>query len=391
MKSPIYINPTANRHGTFLVNNPRLPSLIQAQLPLLLKHALGESNDNMERQGILQSLEESVQDRLSENILEDGPNEAFRLTQQEIHWMERHPKAKWLDYLCYRYKFKTYPRLKKLETFPLHLLIEPTSVCNLRCVMCFQVDLSFTRDEFMGFMPWKLFTDVVDQARDHGCAAITMASRGEPTLHKQFGEMLRYCADAGIMDIKINTNATMLTEKLCHDVLAAEVSEVVFSVDGGTKDTYEQIRVGGQFERVVENVERFNRIRSEQYPLSPTVTRISGVQVNEHQDIDQIARFWSQLVDQVTVKRATPRWDSYHNKPIEIQHACSPLWERMYVWFDGKANPCDFDYKSQLCVGDATTTLLSEIWLGNAYQRLREQHLERMRQHIVPCDRCPVY
>jgi len=138
----------------------------------------------------------------------------FEISPQEIHWLTKHEENKWVEYVTHRYKFLSLGESIEVPEFPPHLLIEPTSICNLRCVMCFQVDETFTRDKsIMGLMPWDLFTSVVDQAADNDCKAITMASRGEPTLHKQFGEMLRYTHGKGILDTKINTNATRLKEQ----------------------------------------------------------------------------------------------------------------------------------------------------------------------------------
>jgi radical SAM protein with 4Fe4S-binding SPASM domain len=257
--------------------------------------------------------------------------------------------------------------------------------------MCFQVDSSFTKKEFMGHMPWDLFVNVADQVKANKCRAVTLASRGEPTLHPKFGEMLRYLSGPEIFDLKINTNATHLTEKLTHDMLAAGVNDVVFSVDAGTKETYESIRVGGKFENVVSNIERFNEIRAKHYPQSQTVTRISGVIVQDDQDPDQMTKFWESHVDQVTIRRATPRWDTYNNAPLGITHPCAMLWERLYVWYDGKVNPCDFDYKSYLCVGNAKERSLKDLWLGDEFTALRTAHLEKMRSKLNPCDRCPIF
>jgi radical SAM protein with 4Fe4S-binding SPASM domain len=324
------------------------------------------------------------------SAVNDPSAEGSILSHQELGWMEKHAPSLWLPYVAYRHRFKTFPAQHKLGDFPLHLLVEPTSICNLRCVMCFQVDTTFTKREYMGMMPWELFTSVVDQARDHRCNAITLASRGEPTLHRRFGEMLHYIRDAGVMDIKINTNATKLTEKLTHDILSAGVNEVVFSVDAGTKSTYEEIRVLGKFDEVVENVERFSAIRATHYPQSPTVTRISGVLVREDQDIDQMAEFWSNRVDQVFITKAIPRWDSYNNPVLDSTEPCRILWERMYVWYDGTVNPCDFDYKSHLAVGDANDTPLSELWTSERYTRLRDAHAQKARSTCYPCDRCPL-
>ena len=65
---------------------------------------------------------------------------------------------------------------------PLYLLIEPVSTCNLRCPFCFQVDKTFTRKPYMGTMNIDLFKKIIDEANEIGVGAITLASRGEPTL-----------------------------------------------------------------------------------------------------------------------------------------------------------------------------------------------------------------
>lgn len=314
----------------------------------------------------------------------------FVLTPQELNWLDRHEQNDWLDYLISRYKMKIYPVQKKLTAFPPHLLIEPTSVCNIRCVMCFQVDEAFSRNrDFLGYMDWSLFTSLVDQAKDHGCHAITLASRGEPTLHKKFGEMLAHLKEKRILDAKINTNATLLTEQLAHQILAADIPTVTFSVDASTKETYERIRVGGEFERVLANIERFNELRLVNYPNSCTTTRISGVAVERTQEPAEMRRFWSDYVDEVTIVRQIPRWGSYENQPFGRDSACHLLHERMYVWYDGVCNPCDFDYKSYLSPGRVDDRSVSEIWLGSAFQQLRQRHATGRRSSIVPCDRCP--
>ena len=84
------------------------------------------------------------------------------------------------------------------------------------------------------------------------------------------------------------------------------------------------------------------------------------------------------------------RWDTYHN-PLEIcgSGPCEYLWERMYVWYDGKCNPCDADYKSELNVGTLESNSIQEIWNGKNYAQLREAHKSGKRSLCYPCDRCP--
>ena len=63
----------------------------------------------------------------------------------------------------------------------------------------------------MGHMDLDLFKRVVDLA-ENKVQMISIASRGEPTLYKNFVEMLDYCSNKFLV-LKINTNASLLTEK----------------------------------------------------------------------------------------------------------------------------------------------------------------------------------
>ena len=50
-------------------------------------------------------------------------------------------------YLVYRYKYVVYPRLRKIDIYPPCVQIEPASICNYRCVMCYQSDPTFSEKE----------------------------------------------------------------------------------------------------------------------------------------------------------------------------------------------------------------------------------------------------
>ena len=63
----------------------------------------------------------------------------------------------------------------------------------------------------------------------------SLSSRGEPTLHKNFNQISKMLHDSHLLDCKLNTNATMLDEKKINEILSANFSEVIFSVDAGTK------------------------------------------------------------------------------------------------------------------------------------------------------------
>ena len=122
-------------------------------------------------------------------------NNLTLLSPQEVHFLESNKQEIWAEYLIFRYKMNYFPKQKIVYDFPVYLLIEPVSACNLRCIMCFQIDETFTsNNKFMGMIDFELFKKIIDDAVAGGTKAITLASRGEPTLHPKLGEMLEYCS-----------------------------------------------------------------------------------------------------------------------------------------------------------------------------------------------------
>ena len=295
-------------------------------------------------------------------------------------------------YLVFRYKFLKCGREKINLGYPPYLLIEPVSTCNLRCPFCFQTDITFTRKPFMGVMDFELFKKIVDEANTLGVGAITMASRGEPTLHKNFSEMLDYVAKKeNIFEVKINTNATFLNDKICHSIFNNNISQIVISADHYQKDEYERLRKNSNFEKILKNIDNLFEIRKKYYPNSTTEIRISGIDSDKTLNREKFRNFWLKRSDHVTASFALERWNTYEN-PVheEINDPCENLWDRLYVWFDGKVNPCDADYKSYLSYGNIRNNSIKEVWNNQIIKKLRDEHKNGLRNKTSPCDRCGV-
>ncbi|MBI5630420.1 MAG: radical SAM protein [Elusimicrobia bacterium] len=315
---------------------------------------------------------------------------AFRLhhnVQEELARLEDRELAR---YLFYRFRYEAYPERHILDSYPPCLQIEPTSVCNFRCVFCYQTDAEFTskKNGHMGMMALDTFKRVVDEATGQ-IEAVTLASRGEPMACPAIKEMLAYAAGK-FLALKVNTNASLLDEAKCHAILEAGVSTVVFSADAAVEPDYGRLRVGGGLQKVLKNVRMFAEIKSKHYPRSRLITRVSGVQVPGSGGLDEMERFWGECVDQVAFVKYNP-WENAYTAPLSgLESPCSDLWRRMFVWWDGRANPCDVDFKSTLAVGSAAAEGLSRLWRSEAYERLREDHLAKRRSQRSPCDRCTV-
>ena len=314
----------------------------------------------------------------------------FKLTPNVIKEISTLNPSEMPRYLVHRYRYEIFPELKTLDNFPPYLQIEPTSICNYRCVFCYQTDNKFNKRStgFMGHMTLDTFKKIIDQA-ENNIEFISLASRGEPLLCPEIKEMLAYTRDK-FLNLKINTNASLLDEKMSHAILKSGVKTLVFSADAADETLYRKLRVNGKLEKILENIKKFQEIKIKKYPNSKLITRVSGVKVNSQQNLNDMEKYWGGLVDQVAFVDYVPWENVYKSNLSKISTPCSDLWRRMFVWWDGKVNPCDVDYKSELSSGNILKDNISNLWGSNYYNELRANHMSKLRKKISPCNRCVV-
>lgn len=328
--------------------------------------------------------------QVQSDLDKDAEEGLFKITPFIAEEMYTYSDEELLRFFYHRYRYDVFPQLEKLDEYPPYLQIEPSSICNYRCVFCYQTDLEFFKKATpgMGQMTAELFQQIVDQAEGH-IEFLSLASRGEPLLAREIEYMLNY-AKGKFLNLKVNTNASLLTESKVHALLAGGVKTVVFSADAAEEPLYSQLRVNGKLEKVLKNIEMFQTVRAKNYPSLPIITRVSGVKVSEKQDIDSMERVWGGLVDQVAFVNYNPWENIYEAKPNAQTKPCSDLFRRMFIWQDGLTNPCDSDYKSTLSVGRFPDQSISDLWKMEKYENLRVAHRGGHRQIVHPCKGCVV-
>lgn len=332
----------------------------------------------------------------------DTPGFAFAVSEmnEALRYLHYGSDQKALDYLVYRYKVKKFANKLDVSGFIPVLHLESATNCNLICTMCYQADQRLRdtiKTQKIKTMPWDLFTKVVDDAFAHGCRAVVFAGRGEPTLNPRFTAMLKYCHDKGFLHLKLNTNMTQMTETMAREWLSMNAFlTIVFSVDAGDKKVFEEIRVGAKFDEVKGNVGMFNRIRRDEFPNSPVRTRVNMVLFREDQDREEARKLWEPLVDEFSARTANAEQaggtylDNPDGSPRNVApgQVCLAPFTRIYVWADGKVNPCENDYLSWLQLGDANTESLHDIWVGPKMRALRLTFVTGKKNCLRPCNNC---
>ena len=103
----------------------------------------------------------------------------------------------------------------------------------------------------------KIRTQVLGGAQD-----LSLTVAGEPLMTPKISTFLSLAEDSGAA-LQINSNATLVKDNKTLRRLLSGASVIKFSVDGARKETYESIRVGSDFQLVLENIRLVVRIREE--------------------------------------------------------------------------------------------------------------------------------
>ena len=96
-----------------------------------------------------------------------------------------------------------------------------------------------------------------------GVPSVKLNWRGEPLTHPRLPRLVDYAKRAGILEVLINSNAVELSERKSRDLIEAGLDVLIYSFDGGTKETYEKIRIRGKFDVVTSNLRRLIELRDE--------------------------------------------------------------------------------------------------------------------------------
>lgn len=297
-------------------------------------------------------------------------------------------KNKCEDYKEYRDKWTNNPKKMVLEKAPLHLDIEPTSACNLRCPMCTRTILLSENSENFNVcnMDIKQYKNIIDQAVDIGVYAVKLNFRGEPLVHKDIVEMVEYAKEKGVIDVMLNTNATLLTEEMSYGLINAGLDKIFFSFDSPYKENYEKIRVGANYEETLENIKNFVEIRNKlgkNSPLTRTSMVLMDINGNEYEDYVEMFRDIVDVVSYVEYIDPVTKKQKYNEGFL-----CSQLWQRMVILADGDVVACCNDLEKKYVVGNVGKSKIKDIWLNEKYCKLREMHSNGKYYDIEMCSKC---
>ena len=309
--------------------------------------------------------------------------------------------------------------------------------CNLRCVMCecFSPHSSTRKDRVAAGiskrrMSIDLIRKVLEERKGSSLKEIIPSTMGEPLIYPYFEEIIQLCHEYKVK-LNLTTNGTFprKSPEEWSKLLVPVTSDVKFSWNGATKETQEKVMLGSNWEKTLDNIKTFIRVRDQHADEGGNHCRVTlqltFLETNVHEladivklgidlGVDRIKghHLWAHFkeIKDLSMRRnedAIERWNKAVKEAYEVaykaplpngkfiilenintldyqaqfdldpQAVCPFLAKEAWINTEGRFSPCcapDQQRKSLGDFGNLYETSLEEIWESDSYQLLQKNY-----------------
>jgi radical SAM protein with 4Fe4S-binding SPASM domain len=334
-----------------------------------------------------------------------GNNIRFKFDAIEFLWRDV-PREKYENFMKMR-NIEASPDCYSVDGYPYMLQLEPTNRCNLKCPLCPAGTGQLGRPR--RDMPLEEFQSLVDDMERY-LLFIVLWEWGEPFMHPQLPEMIRYAADRGIQSVT-STNAHFLhDEEYLRRILNSGLATLIVAIDSLEQERYAVYRQNGSLSKAMQGLQTLVRLKKETGSKTRINLRMVIMKQNEH-ELPAMRRFAkSSGVDIFSVKSLNPScgldakdidlvprnpayrryvYDEASFERTRVDCHCRKMTFMCSISANGEVIPCGYDFSSELKVGNIAETPLSEIWNSPASQEMRRR-LYYEKESIPKCAECSI-
>ncbi|QQR92761.1 MAG: radical SAM protein [Candidatus Iainarchaeum archaeon] len=284
--------------------------------------------------------------------------------------------------------------------YPKELSIELTDMCTLRCELCDNKNIQRPR----GFMDLDKFKKLIDEVSAH-TKSINFGVSGEPLLHPQADAFITYAKAKG-MHTSMTTNATLL-KAWANRLIAAGLDDIVLSLDGMTRETYESYRKGpvagiDHFTPAKEGIQTLCAQRHAMRHEKPHITISFMVHRHNEHEIEAVKE-WSKAIkaDQLLLKSMHFNWAGNdqqvksewapQNKEF-VRHydytrlgTCAWVNDNTVIFWNGELASCCYDLLGKTTFGNVFQKGFKDVWESPEHRRVQPQMAARTLPQCIGC------
>ena len=265
-----------------------------------------------------------------------------------------------------------------------------------------------------GMMDVDVFKKCVDDLKrfPEKIKKIKIGNHGEPTLHPDLPEMIRYARDSQVADvIEMFTNGSKLCPSLNQKLVDSGLQRINISVEGLTQESYKKIagfnidydefvrNIADLYQRKTPDLSMYIKVvdhavvKSE--PGKPTIDL-------SQEDKNYFYELFGSISDEMSIENVVPQWAEtdqndltdtgmYGQKISKLKKVCPFPFMYLHVNSDGTVAGCTLDWARKVLVGkidSVNSASLFDVWNGDQMKELRLKMLRGERESIPMCDTC---
>jgi len=281
----------------------------------------------------------------------------------------------------------TYP----VNEFPFYVDIELTNGCNLKCIMCKREIM--TRE--IGYMSEEIYKKIIEEMSLYD-AGLRYCRSGEPTLHKQITNFIKYANEKKIVNY-VSTNGFYSKEKMLS-VFMSKPDIIRFSFQGLNATEFEKFRIPSQFQIVADNIKLCTEEREKLGCERPYLIISTSILDETPKGVEAFRNKWLALVDRVEVGKTTFSWVKQEGKyedektRVTVQKEYIPCLEvmtKISINWNGDITACCGDYNGLMVIGNIRDMFIKEAWDSSKEEYYRNMVAFSIRHPELPlCKDC---
>ena len=285
---------------------------------------------------------------------------------------------------------------------PYLIQIFPVYACNFRCSYCIH-SVNVKKRGFISdkkYMDFELYQKTVDDLKQfpQKIKMLRFAGTGEPLLHPQLPEMIRYAADMDIAEsIDVVTNGSLLTQELSDQLINTGLSRLRISIQGVSSKRYREIAgVDISVENFIENIRYFFEHKKK------TKLYIKTIDIDmSMKEKKQFYTLFGSISDTIAIEylsNATHHIDyasitsqklttTQNGNLLLNAEVCPQPFYMMQVNPDGNIVPC-CAMETAMVIGRVKSQSIIDIWQGKPLRKFQKLMLKRHRNANKICANC---
>ncbi len=288
-----------------------------------------------------------------------------------------------------------------VPTLPVVIDIEPNNWCNYKCEHCQVTHWNKKKSK----LSLDNFKKIIDQFPN--LSKVKLQGMSEPFLYDQTIEMLEELERRKIATTT-TSNGQIISKDLLERLSKLTNCKIHFSIDGGNKEVFEKIRIGGNFDIVTKNISDlisknpkanvvlWSVITNENldnYEEIILLTKKIGVKYlvfqpflsdwgdNQIKEIVENKKIYKDKIDKLALnskkiaKKLGINLTIFKDNFMTKKNPCFLLWKTMYIDASGNVIPCSAIGNSDvLNFGNIFEQNINDIWNNHQYMEFRRMH-----------------